>query len=177
MPEVSARRYSPEGYGGAAVPRKKPPYTGVLAEPFDTREGPAGLLNRWIALCAHYGVDHTHEHSGYDLAMALASAHVPGFQPAAAAAKGGRPKSNPVTAVKLVLHVMRLEEKVGSIGRACELLSERHPSYKGMKPSTLRSRFYAATKDKDVMATMNHLSCQKLPQAEATASAVEKLYH
>lgn len=148
----------------------KPRYTGILAEPIDHRKiaGSLGLLadssdnqfkekykmelvDRLAALFAHYGIPPKDEFAMAKLALALASAHVPGFKDITYGTKRpGRPRKwDFVRLTELYADVQSLVRDGKNEHQACRVLatSGRYAKrYRGCKHKTLHRRYLESKK-------------------------------
>lgn len=126
------------------------PYTGAFAEPIPVSK-PADEIEamrtvyfeRLPALYEHYGIDMCEPDSEARLVMAVAKAHVPGFQ-ITERKKRGRSPTSFVWLANLRRRVNALKAKGHKEHRALKLLAEEY----GMTLDTLRSRYREATRGK-----------------------------
>lgn len=113
------------------------------------------IADKWAALHGFYGIDPTESDSASKLALALANAHVPGFQ--ITSEKRTRKKAGagrykvPLSEKKKLVSAIEsfrddIQEKVGSIRtvtikEACEKFVKRHPEiFKGRSGAPISAR-------------------------------------
>ncbi len=126
------------------------------------------------ALYAHYGIDQMEPHAGGQLALALAFAHVPGFQTRKPGrAKPGRRRTwTTGESIELWAKILDAKGSGRSIRNACVILTKRKDSpYFGQKAGTLLRRHYEAfgpsgrlTKAIDMSIAAKRASAEKKPK-------------
>lgn len=141
-------------------------YSGILLEPIisesatwsDDKKKSAfimGISNRFTALFEHYKISSCTDDKWFELAMALALVHVPGFRCRNIDTKKGRGAPNKWQLGKgyslyLDVNKLRLKNRT-SIAKACDAL-KNNPPYKGETASNLVRRYKEAVKSNHIVS-------------------------
>ena len=125
---------------------------GMLVPPAGNKERDAAIksltkemLNRLQLLCKFYGISSS-SHQYIDLALALSMDFVPNFDLIGRNQGAGAPVKNTIVSDGVLVHeVDEINHKrERGVADACRILSKRNGDWKGIKPTTLQTRYYAA---------------------------------
>lgn len=140
-----------------------PKYSGVLAQPMNANSSSYQdeFKFKVSELYRHFGINQADKNASTILAIFLALNHVPGFQ---YKKKPGRKPiwKNDANASRLHKDVLKIAKKGRhSVDNACRLLSAK-PKYLGMKPSSIKTRFYEIEKHNGVVSAAKYLLDNKI---------------
>lgn len=103
------------------------------------------MLNRLQLLCKFYGIASS-PRQYIDLALRLAIDFVPNFDLIGRNQSAGAPIKNTIVSDAVLVHEVdeMNHNRQRGVADACRILSKRNRDWKGIKPTTLQTRYYAA---------------------------------